>query len=260
MKHIQVLSSTVWRTLCELWWSLPPTLLWTKRILVSPQRWGEWGRIAKGSCQEVFSWPIVFSRRRKRVCVLPVLLSQVAWTLVMITYFLFLSFFFVQDSSRWLKCCPVYIYSMWSSHSSAWSQCEWSVWHWYRTADETLLIGYSTLNKDVSSLISIFFFFFMYHQRYIWTTVSPVRWVVGWFECTGCLVSKGKAFVLHLLQETNYEVFWMSSWRRRLEDDQLWEWRSVQHWGGPRGLWSISASAMTFRNPDIPWQDRSNKK
>ncbi len=159
MKRIQVLSSTVWRTLCELWWSLLPTLLWTKRILVSPQRWGEWGRIAKGSCQEVFSWPIVFSRRRKRVCVLPVLLSQVAWTLVMIAYFLFSSFFFVQDSSRWLKCCPVYIYSMWSSHSSAWSQCEWSVWHWYRTADETLLIGYSTLNKDVSSLISIFFFY-----------------------------------------------------------------------------------------------------
>lgn len=104
------------------------------------------------------------------------------------------------------------------------------------------------------------FFFFMYHRSDIWTTVSPVRWVVGWFECTGCLVSKGKAFVLHLLQETNYEVFWMSSWRRRLEDDQLWEWRSVQHWEGPRGLWSISASAMTFRNPDIPWQDRSNKK
>lgn len=69
-----------------------------------------------------------------------------------------LVFFFVQDSSKWLKCCPLYIYSMWPSHSSAWSQCEWSIWHWYRTADERLLIGYSTLNKDISSLISILFF------------------------------------------------------------------------------------------------------
>lgn len=81
-----------------------------------------------------------------------------------------------------------YIYSLWSSHSSAWSQCERSVWHWYRAADETLLIGYSTLNKDVSSLISNFFnartINLIFGQLFLQCGSSPS--VLMPFLCTGC--------------------------------------------------------------------------
>ncbi len=124
----------------------------------------------------------------------------------------FTRLFFVQDSSRWLKCCSLYIYSMWSSHSSAWSQCEWTIWHWYRTADKRLLIGYSTLNKDISSLISILFFvpsmWYLDHcfssavgSRLVW-----VHWMLGFKRKGLCFAfaARDKLWsVLDVLLETS---------------------------------------------------------
>lgn len=144
--------------------------------------------------------------------------------------------------------------SVWAKHLALVQNC------WWNTTNRLQHPKQGRLEANQQTLL------FVYHQCDIWTTVSPVRWVVCLFKCRLCALDawfqreRPLFCICCKRQVIKCSGCPLAVWRRWLENNQLWEWRSVQHSGGPRGLWSISASAMTFRIPDIPCHDGSNKK
>lgn len=201
MKRIQVLSSTVWRTL----WIVVVHFAVNQTDPCQPTevRWMRPDRQRELPGSAFLAYCVLPKKKTSvwspRLVIPSGLDSCDDWHTFVSCLFFLLLLFFVQYSSRWLKCCPVYIYSSWLSHSSPWNQ----FWEehlalvqncWWNTTNRLQHPKQGHLESN---------------QQCFWMRVPSMCYLDHCFSsalgsrlvwmslvCIGCLVSKVKAFVL----------------------------------------------------------------